>query len=421
VADRTGRATRAITAALALATGLACAPDPPPLPSDWAPAFTPAAFETPDGSSEPQLTNAPGGVVLSWIEGQEGRATIRFAERGADGWTAPRTVRSGDDWFRSYADMPAVYRLSTGTLLATWLPATDLLIEAYDIAMARSDDGGLTWSAPFAPHDDGTLTQHGFVSVVERPEGGVDLVWLDGRQQELDLESPDGGAMSLRHAAFDADWIQVADTRIDARVCECCPTALARTSNGLVAAYRDRADDEVRDIAVTRLVDGAWSEATPVADDAWLIDACPVNGPALDAGGRRIAVSWFTAATGTGHSFLAFSDDGGATFGPPVQLDDGSALGRTGVALLPDGSAVAIWLEFVDRRAQVRARRVAADGAPGPPVILSGTGDTYPTGYPRLVLDGDTLVAAWTESTPPVAGSDGLPGIRVRVTEARLR
>jgi hypothetical protein len=359
-------------------------------------------------------------MVLSWIEGQEGPATIRFAERGPGGWSPPRAVRTGDRWFRSYADMPAVYRLSTGTLVATWLPATEPLIEAYDIAMARSDDDGVTWSVPFAPHTDGTITPHGFVSLVERPGDGIDLVWLDGRQQELDLESPDGGAMSLRHAAFDAEWTQTTDVLVDGRVCECCPTALARTDAGLLTVFRDRSAGEVRDIAVARLVDGAWADATLVADDGWTLEACPVNGPALDAAGLRVAVSWFTAARGVGESYLAFSEDGGATFGPPIRLDEGNSLGRTGVTLLPDGSAVATWLEFVDRRAQLRVRRVTRDGTPGPSAILSGTGDEYPTAYPRVARSGETLVVAWTATTPPAPGGDGLPQIRVRVAEAAL-
>ena len=410
-----------LAATLLAAAACTTGPATPPLPADWAPVFAPAAIETPDGSSEPQITTAPGGMVLSWIEGQEGPATIRFAERGADGWSAPRAVRTGDGWFRSYADMPAVYRLSTGTLVATWLPATEPLIEAYDIAVTRSEDDGATWSVPFAPHADGTLTQHGFVSLVERPEGGVELVWLDGRQQEQDVESPDGGAMSLRYAAFDETWTQTAGALVDGRVCECCPTALGRTDRGLVAAFRDRSPSEVRDIATARMQDGQWTGATPVAIDGWTLDACPVNGPALDTAGLRVVVSWFTAATGTGESYLAFSEDGGATFGTPVRLDAGSSLGRTGVALLPDGSAAAAWLEYVDRRAQLRVRRVAANGTTGPAVILSGTGDDFPSAYPRLARDGDALVVAWTETTPPGPDDDGFPQIRVRVAEAPIR
>jgi hypothetical protein len=90
------------------------------------------------------------------------------------------------------------------------------------------------------------------------------------------------------------------------------------------------------------------------------------------------------------------------------------------VTLLPDGSAVATWLEFVDRRAQLRVRRVTRDGTPGPSAILSGTGDEYPTAYPRVARSGETLVVAWTATTPPAPGGDGLPQIRVRVAEAAL-
>ena len=42
-----------------------------------------------------------------------------------------------------------------------------------------------------------------------------------------------------------------------------------------------------RDINVTRLEQGKWTPERPLHVDGWQIDACPVNGPALAAGGRE--------------------------------------------------------------------------------------------------------------------------------------
>jgi len=147
---------------------------------------------------------------------------------------------------------------------------------------------------------------------------------------------------------------------IDDRVCECCPTAAALTSEGPIVAFRDRSQDEIRDIAVSRLVDGRWSEPAAVHRDNWQINACPVNGPALGASGRDVAVAWFTVAEDLGHVFVAFSSDAGRTFGAPVRVDDVSALGRVDVELLPDGAAIVSWIEVADKRSEFRIRRVGS-------------------------------------------------------------
>ena len=92
--------------------------------------------------------------------------------------------------------------------------------------------------------------------------------------------------MSVRFARFDKNFKQIEETAVDARVCECCPTAAAVTAEGVIAAYRNRSDDEIRDNYVARFVNGKWTAPQPVFNDNWKIAACPVNGPALSARGR---------------------------------------------------------------------------------------------------------------------------------------
>ena len=87
--------------------------------------------------------------------------------------------------------------------------------------------------------------------------------------------------MTVRAAIFGADGVQRSETLVDARVCECCPTAAAVTSEGVIAAFRNRAEGEIRDIYVSRLdaASGKWSEPAAVHNDNWKMPACPVNGP----------------------------------------------------------------------------------------------------------------------------------------------
>ena len=123
-----------------------------------------------------------------------------------------------------------------------------------------------------------------------------------------------GGAMSVRFARFDKNFKQVEESLVDAKVCECCPTAAAVTSEGIIAAYRNRSDDEIRDNYVSRLVNGKWTTPQAVFNDNWKIAACPVNGPSLSANGNLVAMSWFTAKNDQGQAFAAFSQDAGKTF-----------------------------------------------------------------------------------------------------------
>ncbi len=364
----------------------------------WQVAIQASDFPARPNSAEPQLTVRGDRAILSWVEviddqNLNSRATLKFAERTSAGWSQPRDVAAGSDWFVNSADLPSVLRLSDNTLAAHWLQTnSEDNDEAYDVRLSFSKDDGKTWTAPGTPHHDGTKTQHGFVSLFESPGGGLGLVWLDGRA----MPSEDVGAMTLRAAAFDAAGKQVSDVLVNDRVCECCPTAVAVTSEGPIAAFRDRSAEEVRDIHVSRLVNGTWTAPTSVHDDGWTIPACPVNGPAIDARGADVAVAWFTAPKDEGHAFLAFSRDAGRTFGPPVRLDDAQSTGRVAVTVLTDGSAVASWIEFANNQSQFRLRRVSPSGEKSMAQTIAAAGET--SGYPRIARRGDELVLAWTGS-----------------------
>lgn len=325
------------------------------------------------------------------------------------------TAASGDDWFVSYADVPSIIRLSNGTLVAQWLQNTDELIEAYNLLLSYSKDNGRTWAPSFMPHHDGTKTQHGFASLVEMPGSGLGLVWLDGRAAELDTADPEGGAMSLRFAAFDANWTQTVDTPVDLRVCECCPTTAVVTSDGVVTAFRDRSEKEIRDISVSRLENGKWTTSTPVHNDNWEIAACPVNGPRLSARGRQVAAAWFTVKNDQGQAYAAFSNDAGRSWGTPIRLDDAGSLGRVDVQLLEDGSAAATWVEFADQRAQFRMRRVEPSGAKSAPVTIGSVEGSRTSGYPRVAQRGNDLVFAWTESAAGAGESDSVLQVRTAI------
>jgi hypothetical protein len=357
-----------------------------------------SALEVPAkaGSAHPQLTSSSKGAILSWLDQDESMTTLRYSERTAAGWSEARTVSAGKDWFITAADVPSVLRMKDGTLVANWYPTTDESIEAYDTSLSYSKDEGKTWAKAFSPHHDRTKTQHGFISLVELADGGLGMVWLDGRDQEQNTTDPLGGSMALYFASFDSSWKQSAESVVNARVCECCQTAAVVTADGLLTAFRDRTSEEIRDVKVSRLDNGKWSPEISLHDDNWKIDACPINGPALSARGRQVAAAWFTAPNDNGKAFVAFSQDAGRTWSAPIRLDDESSLGRVDIEMLDDGSAIASWVEFANGRSQFKVRRVSPSGQRSAAAEVPGA--VRASGYPRMTRSGDELIIAWTES-----------------------
>lgn len=339
-----------------------------------------------------QLTVEGEHAILSWLELADSGTTLKFAERTTTGWSEPRSVASGDDLVTNAADVPSVRALADGTLVAHWLQEDGPDPEAYRLPLSWSKDGGQTWSQPVSPHHDGTETQHGFASLFQTPGAGLGVVWLDGRETAHEAAN---GSMGLWAAAYSRDGRQTSETAIDTRVCDCCQLSTATTSEGVIVAYRGRSADEVRDIYVTRFVDGQWTAPAPVHHDGWKINGCPVNGPAVSARNRDVVVAWFTAQTGSGQAFAAFSRDAGRTFGQPIRVDDNSSLGHVDIELLADGSAAVTWSEVADGRTQFRVRRVEPSGARSPAVTVA---DVDRSEYPRLVQGRGELLFAWTET-----------------------
>ena len=99
---------------------------------------------------------------------------------------------------------------------------------------------------------------------------------------------------------------------------------------------------------------------------------------------------------------VAFSDDGGVSFGDPIDIDSGRVLGRVGVVLLDDGSAVASWMATKDQDvARIQYRRVGPDGGVGPSRLVAEVSGARSSGLPQMRKGGDGLIFAWTVPGEP--------------------
>lgn len=374
------------------------------------PSFTLAAATTPadSGASLPNLYTATDGrVVMSWVERVDSSTSaLRMAIRAVDGrWGAVREVERRKDFFLNWADFPSVVLLNDGRLVAHWPQRNGAGRYAYEVRMSESTDGGATWAPSRTPHKAGVEAEHGFVSILPSADG-ASVFFLDGGNNISPAAHSHGGEghaipMTLAMNAWNSTMSAATKTVVDNRVCDCCQTSAAMTSKGPVVVFRDRSEQEIRDIAISRFVDGAWTASTPVHADNWEVNFCPVNGPMVQAYGDTVVVAWFTAARDTAKVQVAFSYDAGATFAAPVRVDDGTPAGRVGLQLF-DGAAYVSWLERGEGdAAAVKLRRVNRDGTRDSSLVISQSSGARSSGFPRMTRLNDGVLLAWTEPGRP--------------------
>ena len=366
-------------------------------------------------SGEPNLAvGADGTTVLSWLEhksSQSASVTLRFAVLEGEEWVRSTSVAKGENWLVNWADFPSVVPVFADFWAAHWLIRQAKGGYAYDIAISLSADAGRSWGKPLRPHHDGTATEHGFVSLYRQADR-VGALWLDGRNMEADPErhKVDGGGTTLRSATISLSGDVSEKQIVDELACDCCQTDVAQSVDGVVAVYRNRTVDEIRDIHVARMVDGQWQPGELVARDGWAIKGCPVNGPAVDARGRDVVVGWYTAARDQPRIRFARSRDSGHSFETVLDVDGGAVSGRVDVALFNNGDAAVSWLRKGESGpGEWVVAIIDASGAPHPAVRIRPTANAPPGGVPQMVSDGARLIFAWTD------GSGSMPRVMTAV------
>ncbi|WNB75740.1 exo-alpha-sialidase [Methylomonas koyamae] len=389
--SRAATAGFAVSVLLAVASSAAFADRP----LKWRELAVPAA----DNSQQHHLEKtAAGELILSWVETDGNASTAKFAVLEKTGWSLPLTVIREQG---KLADPPVVLGLSDGSLAAAWMPYPTDSTDRYasDIFLARSIDGGLSWSAPLKPYGAAARVYDAQMSLAALPGGRLALVWTDMRLASHDpAADPKANRYQLVSAVIDRDWRANPEQILDNDVCSCCRSYTAALGERLLTVYRDHAAGEIRDISAVR-----WQpvSATPqigsVHADGWVIGGCPSNGPSVDLAPANAVVAWFSAADGKGRVKAAFSHDGGETFLAPVELD-ADASGYANATLLEDGSALVSWRGRQGPDDELRVAKLGEDGKISRRTTLYRGGfPKWPSKYLATQVIGNQAYVAWTD------------------------
>lgn len=364
---------------------------------------------TETGSRFPNLyKDSTGNIYMSWLANiEEEIYTLQFAEYNNERWNIPTTVDVATDFFVNWADFPSIVGYDGIPLALHRLKKIEGGPYAYNVELFFKDPETERWDQTVIPHLDETATEHGFVSIEPIDDTRVLAVWLDGRNTEGRAHDEYGDttkAMTLRSAEISTSGEITRSREIDAMVCDCCQTDLAKTDNGYSVVYRARNANEQRDIKISsyNIETGEWSEPVYVHEDGWEIAACPVNGPRIAVKGGNVAVTWYTESGGDSSVQLAQSTDGGQTFTQPVQISDAefNTLGRVDLLLTEEGETYVSWLQEEAEYGYIIISKVSPSGELLAHRHVGTTSATRSSGFPRIIQAENDIIAAWTQTQP---------------------
>ena len=345
------------------------------------------------------VADESGEIYLSWVSQDAEQATLAFARLTSEGWDAAQVISEGRNWFVNWADFPVLSVDSSG-MVAHWLQMSATGTYDYDIRARFYAQDKATWTEARTIHTDGISAEHGFVSMLPLNDGTTLISWLDGRET---VHSEPPGAMTLRAGIFDKSGANISEWELDHRVCDCCQTSSAMTENGPIIVYRDRSQQEVRDIYATRLVDGAWTLPQAIYNDNWQIAGCPVNGPSVAAMNKRVAVAWFNAKDDVPKIQLVVSTDSGLSFSEPIVVESPNTNGRVDTTILDSGNIIVSWMDTVGE-AKIMLSRYDINGELLSTTEVAGSSPSRRSGFPIIEAVGNSVYVTWTDidATPQV-------------------
>tara|TARA_B110000305_G_scaffold153766_1_gene170411 strand:- start:583 stop:1824 length:1242 start_codon:yes stop_codon:yes gene_type:complete len=356
-------------------------------------------------SSEPNLfTSVDGTTYLSFLSTDlnSEETKLYFSTLDLDDlkWNKPSLINSSADWFVNWADFPRITANNLNGLSVHYLQKSGEDTYSYDIKVMNSSDDGANWDKPLKLHTDNTKTEHGFVSTINFNNDFLST-YLDGRQNEF--AKYDKGIkpqMTLRATSYNIDGEILMDKLIDDRVCDCCQTDLGITQNNIpITVYRDRSENETRDIYYSFFKDFDWSTPAVVNNDKWIISGCPVNGPAISTFKNSSSVVWYTEEEGDSKLKIAFSKDITNGFDESILINANDPLGRVDIEMISETSSLISYMDIVNGKAYIKVQKINSMTGNNKFIIIEEISNTRASGFPKInIIDNDKTIITWTDT-----------------------
>ena len=349
-----------------------------------------------NSNAQPSLVSTNGSLSLTWISSDEDmNVSLNFRQFKDEKWTNSQTLAVGSNWFVNWADFPT-HAISGDQVLTSYLKKSASGTYTYDVFLNLQKLSGEKIKEDFILNTDGFKAEHGFVSIAAKDNEGFFISWLDGRNTvEKDMNG-NHKPMTIRFAEITNSGDIISEAELDSSVCDCCQTSITYSDKGPIVVYRDRSEEEVRDIYVTRNINDEWENPIPVHNDGWVIYGCPVNGPKVVSNSNNLAVSWFTVFDGKPTVNLSFSESYGSSFSSPIKINDLNAIGRVDAAFLNEKEVIVSYMEGDDVGTYLRIKKVSIDGKVSEPITISRIDSGRGTGVPQLEILNDEIFIMWT-------------------------
>ena len=229
---------------------------------------------------QPQLAAAQGLVAMTFASGES--IWLAKSADGGRSWSAPAKVADLPKLLAGRHRGPRVVIAGNAMLVSAVSTGSDLFCW-------RSTDGGRTWSKPAVINDAPTSAREGLQAMAADAERHVAAAWLDDRvpggKRLWGAFSDDAGATWSKNVLL---YESPSGT-----ICQCCHPSLVSMGHGEFAVMWRNVVDGSRDFYVLRLKGGEpQGPAVKQGQGTWKLDACPMDGGGIAIDGGEIVTAW---------------------------------------------------------------------------------------------------------------------------------
>jgi len=326
---------------------------------------------------------------------------LAWSADGGKSWSPPRRVNSAVEAVQGEESGPRIAFGADNRIYAVWSitdGAGGNLLRG-NVRFAMEDGRGGFTPARTLNEVKGAAR---FPIVEVASDGTVLVGWVDRR-----IDNPKPRQLYLMRLGAEGKPL-TKNYQVGEGMCDCCRIGMAFVDGGRTVYMVNRkvSPEQIRNHELRKSSDGGATFGPPVeiSDDRWKVPFCPDSGPAIVRDSRGLLhVAWFTLGRSPEKEagvYYAVSKDGGKSFTPRQLVDSnriGAALLHVALAAGKDGTVYFAW-DNLDgsSKAQIFVRALAPDGRRWGPVQQVSQAKEN-AWRPALAVSGKDVHVAWTE------------------------